>query len=118
MEKEIKNPEKMNENKEMQAIDENDLGEVAGGGFINIIKEKWQRFRMSEQEKNEINSLINEYYSLNRRFIGRIAVLAYGGPSWFDENGKSRKRLEEIRNKLRDYAKKYPNIPELEPFRN
>ncbi len=111
----IKDTEKISENEE---ITTEDLDSVAGGGIVDKIKEKWQRFRMSEQEKNEINSLINEYHSLNRRFIGRIAVLAYGGPSWFDENGKSRRRLEEIRNKLRDYAKKYPNIPELEPFRN
>lgn len=118
MEKEIKKPEKMNENKEMQAINENDLGEVAGGGFINTIKEKWQRFRMSEQEKNEINSLIMEENYLSQWLHRRTTVLAYGGPGWFDENGKSRKRLEEIRNKLKAYAKKYPNIPELEPFRN
>ena len=111
-----KEPEKMNKNEEMQAVEEEDLQSVAGGGLIDTFKEKWDRFRMSEQEKKEIISLITEYNSLSQRIVRRTTVLAYGGPSWFDENDRSRKRLEEIKNKLRVYAKKYPNIPELKPF--
>lgn len=118
MEKEIKNPEEMNENKEMHAIDENDLGEVAGGSFINTIKEKWQRFRMSEQEKNEINSLLMRYDLLREQVIRRTTVMAYGGPAWFDESHRLQEELKDIENKLKAYAKKYPNVPELEPFRN
>lgn len=106
MEKEIKNPEKMNENKEMQTIDENDLGEVAGGSFINTIKEKWQRFRMSKEEREEIIFLLNSY---NRDL--RSPRMMYGGLDYFKRRGA-------IVEKLKAYAKKYPNIPELEPFRN
>lgn len=112
----IKENEKMNENEEMKAVNEENLEKVVGGGVVDKIKEKFQRLKMSKEEQDEINSLINEYHSLNRWVQRRLVVTAYGGPSWFDENGKARKRLEEIRNKLKAYAKKYPNIPELKYF--
>ena len=49
----IKDTEKVDVNNGLQAINEDDLGEVAGGGLVDTIKEKWQRFRMSRKEKEE-----------------------------------------------------------------
>lgn len=117
MEKEIKGTEKVDVNNGLQAINEDDLGEVAGGGLVDTIKEKWQRFRMSRKEKEEIESLINEYDSLSYWVRKRSVVLAYGGPRWFDESSKSMKRLEEVGNKLKAYAGKYDHISELKRFR-
>ncbi len=113
----IKDTEKVDVNNGLQAISEDDLGEVAGGGLVDTIKEKWQRLRMSRKEKEEIDSLINEYDSLSYWVRERTIDLAYGGPGWFDENSKSMKRLEEVGNKLKAYAGKYDHISELKRFR-
>ena len=110
MDDKIKDTEKVDVNNGLQAINEDDLGEVAGGGLVDVIKEKWQRFKMSEYEKNEIHSLIKEYHSLSRKF-------SYDKALNEDERNKIKERLSEIWITLNIRAKKYPNIYELKFFK-
>ena len=132
----IKESEEMNENKETQKIDEEkvvsdkevqevsaeDLGDVAGGR--NLAREFVQRFMiMSEKEEEDIRSLINEYDSLMRK-SNALNVIACENPKSFNEDAtiratdvKIRKELVEVKDKLRNYYKKFSNIPELKRFR-
>ena len=111
--------EKMNENEEMQAVEE-DLQSVAGGcgkfkGIISAI-------RMSEKEKRKINSLILKHFGLFGEF-GRVQ----SEMNMTDENTERynllKERLSKIisesnitGNKLTNLAKKYPNCLGLELF--
>ena len=106
----IKDAEKIDVNNGLQAINEDDLGEVSGGGLVDTIKEKWQRFRMSRKEKEEIESLINEYSSLFRKLFDDYKSFNE------DERYKMKERVSEIWTTLNIYANKYPNISELKFF--
>ena len=89
--------EKMNKNEEMQAIDENDLGEVVGGGLIGKIKEKHQ----TAQASKELSNLLGENVSLND-------LLEF-------YNESPQEKWEVL---LVDMAKRYHNISKLDSFRN
>lgn len=103
--------EKVTSNKELQEVSAEDLDGVAGGiGLVDTIKEKWQRFRMSRKEKEEIESLINEYSSLFRKLFDDYKSFNE------DERYKMKERVSEIWTTLNIYANKYPNISELKFF--
>lgn len=123
MDDKIKEPEKMNENKkiqqtkaekiasdeEVQEVNAEDLDNVSGGGVFTTVSNKFrevvQRLKMSKEERKEIIFLLNSYN--NRDFMS--PRMMYGGQDYF----KGRRAIVE---KLKVYAKKYPNIPELKPF--
>lgn len=107
MEKEIKGTEKMNKNDEIQIIDEESLQSVSGGSFVGKVKGEWQKFMMPEEEKEEMNSLLDSYYG-DRERRGK---LIYGGSDSFV------KRMKNIENKLSVYAEKYPDITDLKAFK-
>lgn len=104
--------EKVISNEEVQEVSAEDLDDVAGGiGLVDTIKEKWQRFKMSEYEKNEIYSLIKEYDSLGRKLFDDYKSFNE------DERDKMKERVSKIWITLNIYANKYPNISELNFFR-
>ncbi len=124
MEKEIKGTEKVDVNNGLQAINEDDLGEVAGGkGWKGLILEIYQRSRMSSEEKEDIRSLIKKHDNLMNQFDD-LSLVASENSKFFNEDieirkkdVKIRKELVEVKDKLRNYYKRFSNIPELKPFR-
>ena len=130
----IKESEEMNENKETQKIDEEkvvsdkevqevsaeDLGDVAGGR--RLVLEFMDRVAISG-EWEDVISLINKHDSLMRK-SNALNVIACENPKSFNEDieirkkdVKIRKELVEVKDKLRNYYKKFSNIPELKRFR-
>lgn len=97
MGEEIKGTEKMEINNGIEALNEEDLGEVVGGGLIGKIKEK----RQTAQASKELSNLLGEDVSLN---------------DLLEFYNKSPQKEWEIL--LVDMAKRYPNISKLDPFRN
>ncbi len=97
MGEEIKGKEKMEINNGIEALNEEDLGEVVGGGLIGKIKEKHQ----TAQASKELSNLLGEDVSLN---------------DLLEFYNKSPQKEWEIL--LVDMAKRYPNISKLDPFRN
>lgn len=97
MGEEIKGKEKMEINNGIEALNEEDLGEVVGGGLIGKIKEK----RQTAQASKELSNLLGEDVSLN---------------DLLEFYNKSPQKEWEIL--LVDMAKRYPNISKLDPFRN
>ena len=118
----IKDTEKVDVNNRLQSINEDNLEEVAGGR--SLAREFCQRFMiMSEKEEEDIRSLINEYDSLMRK-SNALNLIACENPKSFNEDAtiratdvKIRKELVEVKDKLRNYYKKFSNIPELKRFR-
>ena len=107
----------MNENEKMQAVEE-DLQSVAGGNqdYINKIEQDVQVTIVPEEDKKKIDSLIRRYHFFSQFVQHRIMTTAYGGPSWFEENGRQQENLKGIENELRFWAKKYSHYPGLERF--
>ena len=120
----IKDTEKVDVNNGLQAINEDDLGEVAGGkGWKGLLLEICQRSRMSSEEKEDIRSLIKKHDNLMNQFDD-LSLVASENPKFFNEDieirkkdVKIRKELVEVKDKLRNYYKRFSNIPELKPFR-
>ena len=113
----------MNENEEMQAVDQENLQNVAGGnqGDINRIKRDVQMATVSEAEKKEIDSLLNSYMMeqmINQERVSPRAL--YAGPDRLRGIGEERRRRElrmkTLTDKLGVFAGKYPNYPGLEQF--
>ncbi len=110
------NTEEMKEDKTMQEVSTENLENVAGGNsYTDKIKRDVQSSVMTQKEKDEIDSLLREY-----RF--RNMTLAYGGidilhPRPFDPRRKKEPvKRETTEDKLKSYAKRYPNYPGLEQF--
>lgn len=97
MGEEIKGTEKMEINNGIEALNEEDLGEVVGGGLIGKIKEK----RQTAQASKELSKLFGEDVSLN---------------DLLEFYNKSPQKEWEIL--LVDMAERYHNISKLDPFRN
>lgn len=97
MGEEIKGKEKMEINNGIEALNEEDLGEVVGGGLIGKIKEK----RQTAQASKELSNLLGEDVSLN---------------DLLEFYNKSPQKEWEIL--LVDMAERYHNISKLDPFRN
>ncbi len=97
MGEEIKGKEKMEINNGIEALNEEDLGEVVGGGLIGKIKEK----RQTAQASKELSKLFGEDVSLN---------------DLLEFYNKSPQKEWEIL--LVDMAERYHNISKLDPFRN
>ena len=116
----IKDTEKVDVNNRLQAINEDNLEEVAGGR--RLVLEFIDRVAISG-EWEDVISLINKHDSLMRK-SNALNVIACENPKSFNEDAtiratdvKIRKELVEVKDKLRNYYKKFSNIPELKRFR-
>lgn len=108
----------MNENKEMQAIDQESLQSVAGGNqdCTNKIDQDVQMITVSAEEKKEIDSLLYHYVMEQAYSRRDMSVrFLYGGPDYFSSAGREL-RIKNLTDKLEVFARKYPNYPGLEQF--
>ena len=113
----------MKEGKVMQEIDMEALESVAGGGAKDRIKEAFQRIRMSESDKNKMESLLSSY----RDSVSGILYLdgqidaSYGNEDYLkrlrEEKRKRELKMNSIESELNILAKRFPNISELKEFR-
>lgn len=100
--------EKIVSDEEVQGVSAEDLDNVSGGGIFTKINNKFreviQRLKMTKEERKEIIYLLDSY----NRDRADVRVM-YGGQDYFKKRGY-------VVEKLKAYAKKYPNILELKPF--
>lgn len=116
------NTEEMKEGKVMQEIDTEALENVAGGGAKDRIKEAFQRIRMSESDKNKMESLLSSY----RDSVSGILYLdgqidaSHGNEDYLkrlrEEKRKRELTMSSIESELNILAKRFPNISELREF--
>lgn len=91
----------MNENEEMQAVDQENLQNVAGGNQEAVT--------MSEEDSKKITELIIIAGVMHNNLRLRLPF----GPV----NKELKSRLKIVTDKLKAFAKKYPDDPRLSEYR-